>query len=144
METEAVGPWKDCVVSTLLFFIFSGWVDKDLNVHYGQPKGPQTAPNPAKRGDIEVLRLQTMGGKFDGMDGGLVYFQRMKALSSEVIGKLCVVKIAGRSVVAKLEKLRNVKKGYGEERYNLFNLIGELVEEEVALDAAHPVIWMKR
>lgn len=30
----------------------SGWVDKDLNVHYGQPKGPQAAPNPAKRGAI--------------------------------------------------------------------------------------------
>jgi transcriptional regulator with XRE-family HTH domain len=118
-----------------------GWVDGDLALHAGAPLGPKSAPNPAPgQKGIEVYRFQTQGSAFDGMDGGLVYFQRMKGVMPECVGRLCVVKISGSR---KKELLRTIRRGYEPGKFNLYLLNGAIAEESAQLDDASPVLWLK-
>jgi transcriptional regulator with XRE-family HTH domain len=123
----------------------TGWVDDQLAIHHEPPRGPKSAPMPPQGGKgIRALRFQTASSQFDGMDGGLVYYQESTSVIPESIGRLCVVKLTphprrkGPDLV-----LRNVKRSYESGKFNLYLLNGALAEESVQIDSASPVIWLK-
>jgi transcriptional regulator with XRE-family HTH domain len=119
-----------------------GWIDGEMRIHWGQPKGQKTAPIPSFGGkNIKVLRYQTIGSNIESLDGGLVYYSESKGLHSDSIGRLCVVKRAedrrGSSLLAV------VKRGYSAGAFNLVDLAGRAVMEDAVLESASPVIWLK-
>lgn len=116
-----------------------GWLDGDMIAHWEAPKGPRTAPCHFPEKDIQVLRFQTAGSKFDMFDGALVYFKPSNKVIPDSIGKLCLVRIVGQ----KETRLRAVRKGYGSDKYNLTAMNGELMEENVAIESTSPVVWLK-
>ncbi len=115
-----------------------GWVDGELMVHMEPPKGPRTAPKPAFGRDVDVLRFQTVGSALDGMDGALVYYQSQDDVNHDHLGKLCVV-----DITKKKRGLRVVKRGYQSGSYHLYSMSGEMMEEDVSLEAISPVVWLK-
>lgn len=118
----------------------SGWVDGELSVHFNDKKGlkgPLSAPNPLTETMISVVRCQTAGSPFEGMDGALLYFQNHGIFDPEAIGRLCIVKIQDRFLV------RTVKRGYEPGKHNLALPNGTVVEEGVIVDSAAPIVWMK-
>ena len=122
------------------------------------PGRPLSAPNPgiAKKG-IEVLRMVTAGTPLDGIDGGLIYYQPTPSITVDAIGRLCVVKllpqastregVAGKKsngpALSADSRLAVVKRGYRSGAFNLFSMGGELIETDVLLESASPVVWMK-
>lgn len=119
----------------------TGWVDGMLIVHDGRPKGPTAAPaivGPDASGPVRVVRCQTQGSVFDGIDGALVYFKELGDVAAESVGRMCVAAIEGGDTV-----LRVVKRGYSAGRFNLSMLNGVLAEEDARLRSASPVIWLK-
>lgn len=116
----------------------TGWVDGKLVVHDGKPKGPGEAPALPEGGPVRVVRCQTQGSVFDGIDGALVYFRELSAVAAESVGRLCVVGVKGGETL-----LRVVKRGYATGKYNLSLLNGVVAEEDATLYSASPVIWLK-
>ena len=116
----------------------TGWVDGNLRVHEGKPKGPGHAPALPDGSAVKVVRCQTQGSIFDGLDGALVYYTPTEGVSAEAVGHMCVVKIAGGDSL-----LRVVKRGYSIGRFNLSLLNGITSEEDAALAGASPVVWLK-
>ncbi len=116
-----------------------GWVDGELTVHDGAPRGPAQAPCPLPGQGTQALRCQTAGSRSDGIDGALLYFQPSPGFNPECLGRLCVVKVARKSD----QLLRVLKRGYDAGNYNLHALNGELLEEGATVVSAYPIIWMK-
>jgi transcriptional regulator with XRE-family HTH domain len=121
-----------------------GWVDGAFQVHEEGLRGDKLVhyPLPDRQG-IRALRYQTRGSAFAAFDGWVVFFRAIETtggrVNPEVIGKYCVVAVSGEKGL----KLRVVQKGYKGGLFNLTNLNGTLVEEEVRVDAASPVVFMK-
>lgn len=116
----------------------TGWVDGRLVVHEGKPKGPPMAPGLPEQAIVRVLRCQTQGSVFDGLDGALVYFHPSEGVEANAVGHMCVVKVRGGESL-----LRVVKKGYSADRFNLSMLNGVSGEEDAQLTSASPVIWLR-
>lgn len=126
-----------------------GWIDgakglllrgKDQG---GGLKGSRTAPCPFPDKDIRAARIQSTGTEYDGLDGALVYFResRAKGVHPELVGRVALVKVTGG---AEERALRVVRRGYGGGgRYNLTSLSGKLLEENVGIESAYPVVWLK-
>lgn len=125
----------------------SGWVDGHLVVHFGDKsglKGPTIAPNPLAETLISVVRCQTAGSPFEGMDGALLYFQNHGIFDPEAVGRLCVVKIQNKTQAHQDQFLvRTVKRGYEPGKHNLALPNGNVVEEGVVVESAAPIVWMK-
>lgn len=118
----------------------SGWFNETLALIEEPPKGPKKAVAPlAGARDLKVARLVTGGSPFDSLDGALVYFKANRSVDMDAIGRLSVIRIQGEIN----KKLRVVKKGYNPGLFNLFFPTGVLAEENVILDAATPVVWLK-
>jgi len=121
----------------------AGWIDGALIVHKGHPKGPRNAPNPqagASVESIEVLRCQTMGSQFDGIDGALVYYYPTNRVDPDSLQRLCIVEIGSKGGV---RAMRVVKRGYSVGRYNLALFNGVISEEDCEITSSAPVMWMK-
>lgn len=116
----------------------TGWVDGDLVVHEGKPKGPGMAPGLPEAATVKVVRCQTQGSVFDGLDGALVYYSPAEGVEANAVGHMCVVKVRGGDSL-----LRVVKRGYATGRFNLSMLNGVSGEEDAQLTSASPVIWLK-
>lgn len=119
-----------------------GLVGEGLGVRLGPVKKPNTAVFSlgVKDSGIEALRYETTGTGLDGMDGALVFFHKAHTVDLSGIGRLCLVKEAGKKGKW---LLRVVKRGYESGAFNLFGLSGELMEENALVEMMTPVIWMK-
>lgn len=118
----------------------TGWIDNELTVHLGRPKGSLTAPNPTGQLNVAALRCQTTGGSFSGMDGAILYYTPpLDKFDPDILTRLCIVKIKSKDKLL----LRTVNRGYVSGRYNLSLMSGEAKEEDVSVVCAVPVIWMK-
>lgn len=118
-----------------------GWVDGNLVVHWETPQGARTAPKPAFTRDlVHVLRFQTQGSKMDGMDGAFVYYMPMKGgVDPNSLGRLCIVEPREGN----LWRLAVPKRGYTPGSYTLISMSGVVLEENVFLKSASPVVWLK-
>lgn len=122
-----------------------GWLDGTLTLRKIDEtpglKGPKTAACPlSPERDLRVVRVQAVGSENDGLDGVLVYYRlsAVKGVSAgEDLGRPALVQTNG------VVSLRVVRRGYSAGRYNLTSLTGKLIEENVAVDAVHPVLWFK-
>ncbi len=115
-----------------------GYVDGRLNIHLGKISGPKKAPF-VEGQDIKVLRLQTTGTRYEGMDGCLVYYREESTVNLECLGKISVVRVQGEKDL----KLRILKKGYEPGAFNLLDLNGELLESNIIAKSSSLVLWMK-
>lgn len=117
-----------------------GWFDTSLALIEEPPKGPKKAPAPlAGARDLKVARLLTAGSPYESLDGALVYYKANRSVDMDSFGRLSVVKIQGELA----RKLRIVKKGFSPGLSNLYMPTGAAAEENVILEAATPVIWLK-
>lgn len=117
-----------------------GWVDSELNVHLGRPKGSETAPNPTGQPNTAAVRCQTAGGVFAGIDGAILYYTPpLEKFDPEVLTRLCIVKVKGNPAFL----LRTINRGYTQGRYNLSSFSKGVKEEDVFVISAVPVLWMK-
>lgn len=120
----------------------SGSIDGELKVHMGHStvKGPLDVARPdfASK-EVLALRLQTDGTKYEGINGALVYYTPSEGVNPDGIGRYCVVEITGKKGCF----LRIVRRGYQTGTYNLLGLDGGLICEDVRLESASPVVWMK-
>lgn len=129
-----------------------GWIDENLRVHLGKGVlGPTDVPLPdagmEAASSVQALRYQTAGTARDALDGAVVYFAavtgRKAGIPAELVGKLCLV-WKGGGMGGKPESLLAVlKRGYRAGRFNLYGLNGQIVDEDVAVERATPVVWMK-
>lgn len=116
----------------------TGWVDGDLTVHgMSGLKGPGSAPSLPEGSAVRVVRCQTQGSIFDGLDGALVYYTPTEGVAAEAVGHMCIVDLGDKSV------LRVVKRGYSAGRFNLSLLNGITSEEDAHIVGASPVVWLK-
>jgi transcriptional regulator with XRE-family HTH domain len=70
----------------------SGWVDEHFRVHFEKVSDPKRAPAIGGRG-VKALRFQTPGTGMEPLDGGLIYFKRVRGVSVDAIGRFCVLKV---------------------------------------------------
>lgn len=120
-----------------------GAVDGDFKIAWGAPKsGPKAADWPGGGGQaVEALRIESVGSKAEGLDGGLIYFAAGAGVDANSLGRLAVVTTkGGKNAVS---AVRTVKRGYSAGRFNLFSMNGELRESDVELDSARLVVWMR-
>lgn len=135
------------------FLEVRGWVDEAWELHLGTPKGPRKAPPVAGGSDgskkggggIAVARFQTAGTSLDGLDGSLLYFPtpREGIVSADAMGRLSVVQLRdGRGKSGKGRLLvRILKRGYQQGHFNLHAMDGRIMEDDVMVEAAVPVLW---
>lgn len=124
--------------------LIKGWVDGGLNVHWGEPRGPKTAPRPQIAGkSLGVLRVQSGGsGPAAAFEGGLVYYHAFIGIAQDIIGQLCLVKMVSTGPNG-VSGLRVVRKSYQAGAYDLASTGGVLMEENEILESATPVVWIK-
>lgn len=124
----------------------SGWVDDRFRVHWGQPKGPKTAVmvDGLPRG-VEAIRFQTVGTPLEGLNGAVVYFQREKTarMDQGSIGRLCLVEKKLGDTNETVTMLRVPKRGYLPGRYSLYDMGGQIREEEKTLISMVPVLMLR-
>lgn len=102
----------------------------------GKPAG-KTVDAPAKL-PAEAAALRASEDVFPPvvMRGALVYFKPSNVVEPSAIGRLAVVRLGNRST-----RLRHVAPGFDFNRFTLTDRQG--VQENVALLAAAPVLWIK-
>lgn len=117
-----------------------GWVDGSLAIHMGSVKGLEAVP--AVSGwpmeSVGVLRCQTTGSSFDSIDGALIYYPLAQVIDPDALGRLCVVKTESGKWL-----LRIVRRGYRTATYNLLLFNSQPAENDVKLEVAQPVVWLK-
>lgn len=93
----------------------TGWIDAELKVHAGKPKGAsavEAPPIPLK--DLKALRFVTAASIADAFDGAVAFYREGSGVPAEAIGRPCVVTT---NTGARL--LRVLRPGYSRGRYNL-------------------------
>lgn len=116
----------------------TGWVDSNLTVHAGKPKGPghaEAPPIPLE--DLKALRFVTAASAMDAYDGAVVFYREGLGVPAEAIGKPCVVTTGTGA-----RMLRVLRPGYVRGRYNLAGLFGEGVDDDVVVDSAAPILHL--
>jgi transcriptional regulator with XRE-family HTH domain len=126
------------------FVKIAGYLDSDLILQTKGLAGKREIQNPFTEKNITVLRAQTVGSEFEGLDGCLFFIRgihpgQKPTIDPETFGKPALVQIAGDEKL----RLRVPRRGYGSGRFNLYAISGKTMEEDVVLEASHPVIWMK-
>lgn len=120
--------------------LIRGWVDGEFKVHWGAPKGPKMAPRPGFMAKgLAVVRMQTLGSPFEGMDGALVYYQPQKGVDPNCVGKFCLVQVSG----GENWYLAVVKRGYAPGTYTLLTLAGLSLQTDVEIAVAYPTLELK-
>ena len=117
----------------------TGWVDSELNIHAGKPRGAgavEAPPIPLK--DLKALRFVTAASIADSFDGGVAFYREASGVPAEAVGRLCVVvTTTGRRV------LRVLRPGYSRGRYNLSPWFGVgTAIDDAAIDSAAPILHL--
>ncbi len=96
-----------------------------------------SAPADLPEGCI-ALRARTFGTSWALLDGWIFFAAyRNEMIAPDVVGRLCVVAPKQGGVL-----LRFVHRGYSPECFNLTGLFGG-TQEDVAVEAAAPVVWIR-
>lgn len=114
----------------------TGWVDSDLTIHAGKPKGSGTVeapPIPLK--DLKALRFVTAASVADSFDGAVAFYREGAGVPAEAMGRPCVVTTGTGLCV-----LRVLRPGYSRGRYNLAHLFSAGVDDDVVVDSAAPIL----
>lgn len=116
-----------------------GWIDSEMGVHIERVAGLKTveAP-PVPIAGLKALRFQTSMSQADAYDGAVAYYRPASGVPQDAIGKLCVV-----TTDEGVQLVRVVRPGYQKGRYNLVNAINGTRTDDVVLESAAPVVWMK-
>lgn len=119
-----------------------GWVDGEGRLHRGPVKGGRIAPplpqGEAISGRVGVARYQTIGTLIEALDGALVYYPVTDRLAVDALGRFCVVGLErGEMVVGTL------KRGHVAGTFSVLDLGGRVIAEDVAVEWAAAVIWLK-
>lgn len=120
-----------------------GKVAGDLAVHWEAPKGPKTVKSPAPVDQALVaLRFVTTGSPLAAMDGALAFLHKPTGGSGvdagATLGKICVVKTKKGAWA-----LRVIRRGHTPGHWCLDAIDGSPREDDVQVDAAAPVLWLK-
>lgn len=113
-----------------------GALDENLSMTVEGLRGARTVPCPVAGKNVRAVRCQTAGGKYESMDGAIVYFQPSEKFDIRHLGRPCLVRIAGVKEV----KFRVPRRGYTANRTNLTTLWGEVLEGDVVVESASPVL----
>lgn len=118
-----------------------GWLDGTLTLHLEGLRGKKEIPSPFPDKDIRAVRAQTAGSEFYALDGALFFFRysKLKGPDPDCLSKMCLVKVEGDERL----KLRVLKRSYVSGRFDLCSMAGRVMEENVRVDATHPIVWMK-
>lgn len=113
-----------------------GWVDSELTVHTGKPKGAGTveAP-PIPIADLKALRFVTAASVADSFDGAVAFYREGTGVPAEAMGRPCVI-----TTGTGLRVLRVLRPGYSRGRYNLARLFDTGVDDDVVVDSAAPIL----
>src|SRR5690606_19409899 len=88
--------------------------------------------------NVKALRVQTGGTRFQGLDGALIYYRENASIDPSSIGKISIVKLSsGESF------LRVLKRGYQAGRFDLTLLDSTITHQDVLIESASTVLWMK-
>jgi hypothetical protein len=127
-----------------------GHVDSNMDVVFGDVVGNREAPPIGITGvkNLKALRMQTQGSAFEGMDGAILYYEDKKAseqatVGPQILGKLAIIAIENKAKDDSSYHLRVIKRGYSKETFNLFQLNGTPLEQDVAIKRCIPVLWMR-
>ena len=124
----------------------AGHIDAAGIIHFGAEglKGQRKAPLPAfgapGPNKLKALRYQTGGTQMDAMNGGLVYYQPSTTLILEDIGRLSVIVARGEPNKGILGVIR---RGNGGSRFDIYSIAGGSIRENVAVESASQVVWIK-
>ena len=117
--------------------VVAGWLDADGVGHVDGLVGPRLVDGPVGgAGSLQALR--GVGG---ASDGWLFFFDSVRGVPAEAVGRLCVVRLLGKGE-GEL-KLRWVAKGYVAGEWNLGRFDGSAVESG-RLASAAPIVWMRQ
>lgn len=114
----------------------AGWIDARGKVHRGGAEGPRSvvAP-PGVDGQCEALRAE-LGGPFGGW---LLFYRPAGEVAPGSVGRMCVVRIAGKDQLL----VRIVGPGFEAGYFTITGWTGRAVEN-VRLDSAAPILWMQQ
>ena len=118
-----------------------GWIDSHGTVHIGTAKGEKlvVAP-PGLPEDCVALRYQVGRTSAEGMDGWIVYAATGRAIDPTALGRLSIVQVANKGPLV----IGMAARGYSVGSYNVLPWVpGGLALEDVMLDSASPVLWVK-
>lgn len=114
----------------------TGWVDSELSVHSGKPKGAgKVEAPPIPLDDLKALRFVTAASAAAAFDGAVAFYREAPGVPVAAIGRPCVVTTA---TGARL--LRVLRPGYSRGRYNLAQLFGDSMDSDVVVDSAAPIL----
>lgn len=120
--------------------LIKGWVDAGYTVRWEAPKGPRKVQAPRNGGpNLVCLRIQTAGQSVNGLDGALIFYRVVSGPLNVRLGQICITRVQG----SKETCLRVIQRGYETGTFNLYTFGGELKEEGVVLEMAHPVVYFK-
>lgn len=114
----------------------TGWIDSSGEVHHGAAKGPRTVSAPPGVDErCEALRAQTNGP----FDGWLMFYRPSREVSPDAVGRMCVVRVAGKEPLL----VRVIGRGAEIGTFTVADWTGgEPVN--AALESASPVLWMQQ
>lgn len=117
-----------------------GWADNQFVVH-GEAigltgEGGVTWPGKGKK---RAIRFQCAGGPFGAFDGAVALYEEIgpEAIGRPPLGVLCVVESALGKMV------RVIGRGASASQYQLYGMCGGLMESNVAVVAANPVLLIR-
>lgn len=97
-----------------------------------QVVGPRELP----AGTVAV-QARTAASGVDTIDGWIFFYVPGKAVDTEAINRLSVVKVSGGRTY-----LAHIRRGYTEGRYNLMMFSGKM-DQDVEIEWAAPVLWVR-
>jgi hypothetical protein len=117
--------------------LIAGWADAEFRIHKAKGREWVDAPRDTPAGTT-AIRCQTASTRADSYDGRLMYYIPATGVPASAIGRLCVVVLpSGESW------LRVVRQGYARGTYNLIDDAGGPLKENVMVDSASPVLWVR-
>ena len=113
----------------------TGWVDDTFKIRRTKWKGPKKVEAPPTGGrGVEALRCQNN----TAFNGAMMYYSPRADVAAEAIGRLCVT-----TDLAGAQAVRVVQHGYQRGTYNIGDIMGGVIQENVKLSAAAVVVWVR-
>lgn len=105
-------------------------------VEFGKAAGPRRVEAPPNESGVGVqaLRYSDAGP----LEGAYLYFRPTDGVPAEAVGKLCVCAIQGGEIL-----LASPRQGSRRACYTLYDVSGRTLLEDVWLESASPIMWIK-